>query len=65
MTIVLSFNGETFGTATIDEAGNWQIANDVTPGEYELVAYAIDENRLLQGVSKTDPFDSQLTNNAY
>ena len=49
--VVLALNGETFGTVMVDSAGRWEIPNSITPGEYEIFAYSLDENGIVLAVS--------------
>lgn len=52
-TILLELNGEPFGApAVVDASGFWQVAGQVTPAEYTIVAYMLDANGVLQAISR-------------
>lgn len=51
-TINLQVNGQPFGLpATVDSTGFWQVAQDVTPGRYEIMAYMYDPTGIMVAVS--------------
>jgi len=46
-TIVVSLSGQAFGApAVVDAGGRWQVAGDVMPGEYRLVAFMLNGETL-------------------
>lgn len=51
--LTVMVNNQVHGTATVDPDGRWLIVNDIGIGEYKIVAYAVGEDGLLQGVSNT------------
>ena len=44
--IILHSNGIRFGSAIVDENGEWLIANNIAPGTYQLIAYMTESNLL-------------------
>ncbi len=50
-TLLLALNGETFGQSEVGEDGRWQIPNDISPGNYEIIAYALDDAGIVQAAS--------------
>lgn len=44
--IVVTLNGVVHGTAVADETGFWAAQNDVTPGDYEIIATMLDAAEL-------------------
>ncbi len=51
--IILEMNGAAFGTGQVDQSGYWTVPGFISPGEYEIIAYALDENDVLQNLSDT------------
>jgi len=46
-TIIVSLSGQAFGApAVVDAGGRWQVAGDVAPGEYRLVAFMLNGETL-------------------
>ena len=51
--ILLQVSGENFGEiVTIDENGSWQVADDISPGVHEILAYMLDDNGTLMAISQ-------------
>lgn len=51
-TILVEMNGEPFGQpATVNADGTWLISGEVTPGDYQIVAYMLDAADWLEGIS--------------
>ncbi|HFC12183.1 MAG TPA: fasciclin domain-containing protein, partial [Anaerolineae bacterium] len=50
-TILVELNGESYGEAVVDAAGFWRVAGIVEEGEYEILAYALNEKAVLQNIS--------------
>lgn len=51
-TILLQLNGQNFGQpAVVDSTGFWLVAQDVTAGRYEIMAYMYDPTNTLVGIS--------------
>jgi uncharacterized surface protein with fasciclin (FAS1) repeats len=51
--ILLRVNGEAFGdVATVDAGGNWLVVDDITAGQYVIVAYMLESDGTLLGISK-------------
>lgn len=52
-TILLEMNGESFGApVVIDGNGNWQVSDEIAPGDYEMIAYMLDADGILQAISR-------------
>lgn len=43
-TLVITINGETFGTTTVEADGTWLVAGNIEDGEHIIVAYTLDDN---------------------
>lgn len=53
-TILVELNGEPFGSrAVVDGSGFWQVAGQVSSGEYVIFAYMLDANGVLQAISQS------------
>lgn len=51
--ILVELNGEPFGQpAIVDANGNWQASGDVTPGDYQIVAYMLDAAGALSAIAR-------------
>lgn len=52
-TILVELNGEPFGqAATVGPDTNWSVSGDVTPGEYQIVAYMLGAADALEAISR-------------
>lgn len=52
-TILVELNGEAFGQpAVVSPEGTWSVSGDVTPGEYQIVAYMLDTNDSLLAIAR-------------
>ncbi len=52
-TILVELNGEAFGQpVVVSPEGTWSVSGDVTPGEYQIVAYMLDTNESLLGIAR-------------
>lgn len=52
-TILVELNGEPFGQpATVGPDTNWSVSGDVTPGEYQIVAYMLGAADALEAISR-------------
>lgn len=52
MRVLLQSNGVRFGSALVGADGTWLIANNITPGDYELVAYMLRSDNVPLAVSE-------------
>lgn len=53
LTILVELNGEPFGQpAVTTAAGTWSVSGDVTPGDYQIVAYMLDASGGLAAISR-------------
>lgn len=43
-TLVITINGETFGSTTVEADGTWLVTDNVEDGEHVIVAYTLDDN---------------------
>ena len=51
--ILLQVSGENFGDlAPVNDAGSWQVSDDIASGVHEILAYMVDENGLLMAISQ-------------
>jgi uncharacterized surface protein with fasciclin (FAS1) repeats len=50
--ILVALNGELLGQATVGPDTAWSVAGDVTPGEYQIVAYMLDATGALEAISR-------------
>ncbi len=50
--IIVEMNGEPFGVAKVDNSGYWTVPGNIVPGEYTIIAYALDDNDILQNISE-------------
>ena len=50
-TLILTLNGEEFGRMPVTAEGTFEIPGQVTDGEYEILAWSVDENGLPLSVS--------------
>ncbi len=52
-TILVALNGRPFGQrVAVDANGNWQVSGDITPGDYQIVAYMLNPSGALSAVSE-------------
>lgn len=51
--LVLELNGGLFGSTVVNDDGTWLVANDITVGEYDIIAYTFDTAGILRSVSET------------
>ncbi|MBP6016487.1 MAG: fasciclin domain-containing protein [Candidatus Promineofilum sp.] len=52
-TILVELNGEPFGEATVvNPEGQWSVSGDVTPGDYQIVAYMLRASDALEAISR-------------
>jgi uncharacterized surface protein with fasciclin (FAS1) repeats len=52
-TILVELNGESFGQpAVVGPDAAWAVAGDVTPGDYQIIAYMLDAAGALQAISR-------------
>ena len=52
-TILVELNGEPFGQpATVSPEGTWGVSGDVTPGDYQIVAYMLGTGDALEAISR-------------
>ncbi len=51
--LMLTRNGEIMGETVVNEDGSWLIASPISPGNYELIAYTIDETDLPLAISNS------------
>jgi uncharacterized surface protein with fasciclin (FAS1) repeats len=51
--LLVSLNGVTFAETIVDENGRWLVSSDVVSGNYEIIAYTLDENTIPLGISKS------------
>lgn len=52
-TILVELNGEPFGqAATVSPDTTWSVSGDVTPGEYQIVAYMLGAADALEAISR-------------
>jgi len=51
-TILVELNGEPFGEAVVGPDTTWAVSGNVTPGEYQIVAYMLGAADALEAVSR-------------
>ena len=51
--LILELNGELFGETVVAQDGTWLVPNDISPGEYEIVAYTLSDAGIPLGVSNS------------
>lgn len=52
-TILVELNGESFGQpVVVGPDATWAASGDVTPGEYQIIAYMLDASGALQAISR-------------
>lgn len=52
-TILVELNGEPFGeAAVVSPEGGWSVSSDVTPGDYQIVAYMLRASEALEAISR-------------
>lgn len=52
-TILVELNGEPFGeAATVGPEGTWSVSGNVTPGDYQIIAYMLGAGDVLEAISR-------------
>ena len=51
--LMLTINGEVFGETSVNEDGTWLVANNIAPGDYEIIAYTLDSADLPLAISNS------------
>ena len=58
--LILTLNGVEFGSQLVGDEGTFEIAGDVSDGEYEILAYSLESTNLLRAIS--DPVYLTVSN---
>lgn len=49
--LTLMVNDQVHGTTTVEPDGTWLVTNDISTGEYKIVAYTLGEDSILKAIS--------------